>query len=127
MPRYAEVSDVRAIAPELSEVDDAVITVWAGVARTWIDLSRWGEQALEGHRQLTAHLVALAPDGLGLGVGTLTGAGVGPVNESRSVTVPPDEMLNLSATPHGLVYSAVRAVVASTGTGILSNTAIRLG
>lgn len=127
MPRYAEIADVREVAPELDAVGDGTITVWLGVARPWIDLARWGDQALEGHRQLTAHLVSLAPDGLGLGVGTLTGAGVGPVNTSRQVSIPPDELLNLSATPHGLVYIAVRQLAASTGTGLLSNTLVRLG
>ena len=124
--RYPTVAEIREIAAELEEIPDGVLEVWAGVARNWINVARWGESASEGHRQLAAHLVSLAPDGLGVGIGVPTSSSVGPVSVSDSVPSA-DEVLNLTATTHGQVYLAVRQLVASTGTALVSNTRIRLG
>lgn len=130
MSRYAEVADVRGIAPELGavgEVDppvtDAVIEVWLRVAQHWISLSRWGEQATDGHALLAAHLATVSPSGGGPNA-PLTGATVGPVSASYGGAPPADELL--STTTHGQAYQALRQLVASTGTGLVSNTLVRL-
>ena len=124
--RYATVAEIREIAAELEEIPDGVLEVWAGVARNWINVARWGESASEGHRQLAAHLVSLAPDGLGVGIGVPTSSSVGPVSVSDSVPSA-DEVLNLTATPPHPAPLAVPPPAASPGPPPASNTRIRLG
>lgn len=129
---FATVADVRGIAPEFGEVGevdppvtDAVIATWVRVTQAMIGQSRWLELTTDGHALLAAHYVEQDPEGGGGASGPIGSASVGPVSVSYASTPPSDDLL--ASTHYGRAYLALRQVVLSTGTGIVSNTAIRLG
>jgi hypothetical protein len=131
--RLATIAEIRGIAPEFGAVDDltptvsdAFIETWSRIAARFIGLARWGDDASDGHALLTAHLISVDPNsGLEGAGGPLASAAVGPV--STSFVVPPlvDELL--STSHYGRAYMALRQVVQSLGTGVVSSTRYRQG
>jgi len=108
--RYANASEVIAIAPEFTG-QEAIIDVWLTVAECWIDPSVWGSCASTAHALLAAHMVTTSPvggtiGGEGDGAGPLSGESNGPASRSYATPQPSDAELGLSS--YGRLFVSLR-------------------
>jgi hypothetical protein len=110
--RYATDSELVTRYPELETVSEPLRLAVLEESATMINLEVWGDKASFGHRDLTAHRIAMTP-GVSLpgAVGIATSRRIGEISTSYSAPSGGADDAELQLTRYGKNYLQLRETV----------------